>query len=89
MGFHDLRPVAPMHVLVIPRRHIPDAASLGPDDGPLLGEMFAAARQVAAEEGYAERGYRLVFNVGPDSGSEVAHLHLHVIGGRPLSWPPG
>lgn len=89
LGFHDLRPVAPLHVLVVPRRHVTDASELRAADGDLLAEMFTAAHGVARDNGYAESGYRLVFNVGPDSGSEVPHLHLHVIGGRRLTWPPG
>jgi histidine triad (HIT) family protein len=68
---------------------VTDASELGPGDGDLLVEMFSAAHQVARDHGYEGRGYRLVFNVGPDSGSEVAHLHLHVLGGRRLNWPPG
>jgi len=88
-GFHDQQPVAPVHVLVVPRQHIADAAALTPEHGEILAEMALAAQAVAEQEGVAKSGYRLVFNVGPDSGSAVAHLHLHVIGGRPLTWPPG
>jgi histidine triad (HIT) family protein len=88
-AFRDLNPQAPTHVLVVPRTHIVDAADIGPGDGTVLAEMFDAARRVASADGLTERGYRLVFNVGPDSGNTVAHLHLHVIGGRPVTWPPG
>lgn len=88
-AFRDLRPVAPTHVLVIPREHIADAAALGAGHGPVLEEMFIVAGKVAAGEGLSERGYRLVLNVGPDSGNSVAHLHLHVLGGRRMAWPPG
>jgi len=88
-AFRDIDPAAPTHVLVVPRRHIADAAGLGPDDGPLLAEMFATARAVAAGEGVDATGYRLVFNVGEDARNSVPHLHLHVIGGRGLGWPPG
>ncbi|MGD1011814.1 MAG: histidine triad nucleotide-binding protein [Acidimicrobiales bacterium] len=88
-AFRDSRPVAPTHVLVVPRQHIVDAAGLTSEHGPLLVEMFAVARRVASSEGLAERGTRLVMNVGPDSGNSVPHLHLHVIGGRRLGWPPG
>lgn len=88
-AFRDLRPVAPTHVLVVPREHITDAADLDPSHAVVLAAMFAAAQEVAALEGLNERGYRLVFNVGPDSGNSVPHLHLHVLGGRPMSWPPG
>ena len=88
-AFRDLNPVAPTHVLVIPRRHIVDAADISADHGDVLAEMFDAARHVAEIEGLGERGYRLVFNVGADSGNSVPHLHLHVLGGRRLAWPPG
>jgi histidine triad (HIT) family protein len=88
-AFYDLRPVAPTHVLVIPRQHIVDAADITAEHGEVLAEMFDVARRVAEAEGLSERGYRLVLNVGPDSGNSVAHLHLHVLGGRRLGWPPG
>ena len=81
-------PGAPTHVLVVPRTHITDAAALDLAHGQVLAEMFHAAQQVAALEGL-DRGYRLVFNVGEDSGNSVPHLHLHVIGGRAMGWPPG
>jgi histidine triad (HIT) family protein len=88
-AFADIAPAAPVHVLVVPRRHIENAASVGPDDGPLLAEMVVAARQIAEQEGLAARGYRLVFNVGEDAMNSVPHLHLHVLGGRAMGWPPG
>ncbi len=88
-AFRDLNPVAPTHVLVIPREHIVDAAGITPAHGAVLVQMYDVARRVAEAEGFAERGYRLVFNVGPDSGNSVPHLHLHVLGGRRLDWPPG
>ena len=89
IAFEDIRPRAPVHVLVIPKDHF---ASLG--DAPagseeLLGELLLRARTVAREKGVGETGYRIVLNTGPDSGQEVPHLHFHVIGGRPLHWPPG
>lgn len=89
VAFRDINPQAPVHVQVIPRRHIPDASELAVEDGPLLGEIFAAARQIAASEGIAERGYRLLFNVGEDASNSIPHLHLHLLGGRRLGWPPG
>ena len=89
VAFRDLNPQAPVHVLVIPRRHIVDAAALGSADGEVLAAMFAAAQQVAADEGIAASGYRLLFNVGDDASNSVPHLHLHVVGGRRLAWPPG
>jgi histidine triad (HIT) family protein len=88
-AFRDLNPGAPSHVLVVPREHITDAAALEPEHAEILMAVFQAARQVAAKEGLDERGYRLVFNIGEDSGNSVPHLHLHVIGGRRMTWPPG
>jgi histidine triad (HIT) family protein len=88
-AFRDLHPVAPTHVLVVPREHIVDAADITADHGRVLVEMFDVARRLARSEGLAERGFRLVLNVGPDSGNSVPHLHLHVLGGRRLGWPPG
>ncbi len=88
-AFRDLHPVAPTHVLVVPREHIVDAAHITADHGEVLAEMFEVARQVARADGLAERGSRLVLNVGPDSGNSVPHLHLHLLGGRRLGWPPG
>jgi histidine triad (HIT) family protein len=88
-AFHDVKPVAPKHVLVVPREHIPDASHLGPQHGDLLAEMFSVAHQIAEWENIHVSGYRLVLNVGRDAGQTVDHLHLHVIGGRPMGWPPG
>ncbi|CAN5194738.1 histidine triad nucleotide-binding protein [soil metagenome] len=88
IAFRDINPKAPTHVLVIPRRHIPDAHALTDADGDILGKLFAAARRVADEAGL-EKGYRIVTNVGPESGQTVFHLHFHVLGGRPMTWPPG
>jgi histidine triad (HIT) family protein len=88
-AFRDIQPVAPTHVLVVPRQHVESAADLRPDHGELLSEMFGVARSVAESEGIAERGYRLVLNVGEDAANSVGHLHLHVIGGRRMGWPPG
>jgi histidine triad (HIT) family protein len=88
-AFRDLHPVAPTHVLVVPREHIVDAADITADHGRVLVEMFDVARRLARSECLAERGFRLVLNVGPDSGNSVPHLHLHVLGGRRLGWPPG
>ncbi|MGH9156849.1 MAG: histidine triad nucleotide-binding protein [Acidimicrobiales bacterium] len=88
-AFRDIDPAAPTHVLVVPRRHIADAGHLGPDDAGVLTEMMSTARAVARAEGVDTTGYRLVFNVGEDARNTVAHLHLHVIGGRNLGWPPG
>lgn len=88
VAFRDLNPTAPTHVLVIPRRHIDHAGVLTADHAADLAEMMTTAQEVARVDGIDERGYRLVFNVGEDSGNSVGHLHMHVIGGRPLGWPP-
>jgi histidine triad (HIT) family protein len=88
-AFRDINPTAPTHVLVIPRQHVAHAAEVTPAPGAVLADMLVTARRVAEADGVAERGYRLVFNVGRDSGNTVPHLHLHVIGGRGMSWPPG
>jgi histidine triad (HIT) family protein len=91
VAFRDIQPQAPVHVLVVPRRHIDHAGSVTDEHAADLAAMFTAARAVAAAEGIdaPERGYRLVLNVGRDALSSVPHLHLHVIGGRPMTWPPG
>jgi histidine triad (HIT) family protein len=84
-AFRDINPQAPTHVLVIPRRHIDDAAAVGRDDADELADMFVVARQIAESEGIAKSGYRLVMNVGKDAKNSVGHLHMHVLGGRSLS----
>ena len=89
VAFRDLTPQAPVHVLVVPRRHIENAATVEPDDAEVIWEMLIAAREIAVAEGVAASGYRLIFNVGKDASNSVPHLHLHVVGGRQLSWPPG
>jgi histidine triad (HIT) family protein len=88
VAFRDINPQAPTHVLAIPRRHIADARALTEADGPLLARLFAVLRDIADEEGL-DTGYRIVTNVGPDAGQTVFHLHLHLLGGRTMSWPPG
>jgi histidine triad (HIT) family protein len=88
-AFHDINPAAPFHVLVIPRMHIENAAHIEPDHGDVVVEMFATARLVAEREGFLDGGYRLVFNVGRDALNSVPHLHMHVLGGRQMGWPPG
>lgn len=89
LAFRDVNPQAPTHILVIPREHLASAADLAEHHGDLLAAMFAMANRAAAGDGRAESGYRLVLNVGPDAGQSVDHLHLHVLGGRRLAWPPG
>jgi histidine triad (HIT) family protein len=89
VAFHDIAPRAPVHVLVIPRRHIVSLASVGVDDRGVLATLFAASAEAARRTGIAETGYRVVTNVGAGAGQSVFHLHLHVLGGRPMGWPPG
>lgn len=88
-AFRDLNPGAPTHVLVVPKTHVTDVAALEASHAEVLADMFVTANAVAAAEGLSHRGYRLVFNVGEDSGNSVPHLHLHVLGGRRMGWPPG
>jgi histidine triad (HIT) family protein len=87
-AFRDLNPTAPTHVLVIPKRHIEHAGTVSAEDGSDVAAMFVAAQRVAEIESISNSGYRLVFNVGEDSGNSVGHLHMHVIGGRPMGFPP-
>lgn len=89
VAFEDLNPRAPTHVLLVPRKHIATVNDLGPADDALIGRMHRAAAEVARERGLAERGYRLVLNCNADAGQTVFHLHLHLLGGRNLGWPPG
>lgn len=89
VAFRDIDPRAPTHVLVIPRRHITSVNELGPGDVDLVGRMVLVAKAIAAADGVAGAGYRLVLNTGPDGGQSVSHLHLHVLGGRGMGWPPG
>src|SRR5688500_3738919 len=89
LAFHDVDPRAPVHVLLIPRKHIPSVDALEAADAPLIGELYLAAREIAHELGLAERGFRLVMNTGPDAGQSVSHIHLHLLGGRTMTWPPG
>ena len=88
-AFFDLNPVAPVHFLVIPKMHIDNAAAVEPGHGEILAEMFVTARDGATSLGIASDGYRLVFNVGKHSLNSVNHLHMHVIGGQQMGWPPG
>jgi histidine triad (HIT) family protein len=88
-AFRDIDPAMPTHVLVVPREHIESADSVRPEHGDILAEMFDTAQQVARSENVEGRGYRLVFNVGDEAQNSVPHLHLHVLGGRQMGWPPG
>jgi len=89
MAFRDIAPQAPVHVQVIPKEHVSSAAEVEERHGGMLADLLQAARQVARAEGVDERGWRLVTNVGREGGQHVYHLHLHLLGGRPMSWPPG
>ena len=89
IAFHDLDPKAPTHVLVIPRRHLDSIDAMAAGDEALIGRVFAAAKEVARLEGLTDGGYRLVTNVGANAGQTVPHLHVHVLGGRRMTWPPG
>jgi histidine triad (HIT) family protein len=88
-AFHDANPQAPLHVLVVPRRHIATLNDLRAEDDGLVGEMFRRAAAIAHEHGYAERGYRTVINCNAESGQSVYHVHLHMLAGRRMTWPPG
>ena len=87
-AFQDLSPRAPTHILIVPNRHIAGVAAAEPEDSALLGKLFVIARRLAEQEGIVN-GYRLVVNNGPRAGQSVFHLHVHLLGGRPLGWPPG
>ncbi len=89
LAFHDINPQAPLHALIIPRKHIATINDLQADDAALVGKLFLVAKQIAAEQGYDEDGYRVVMNCGVHAGQSVFHIHLHLLAGRPLKWPPG
>ena len=89
VAFRDIQPQAPVHILVVPRRHIAGLLEVSEDNERLMGRIFRAAARVAAQEGIAETGFRSVVNHGPDAQQSVNHLHVHVLGGRQMSWPPG
>jgi histidine triad (HIT) family protein len=85
----DVNPQAPLHALVIPRKHVATLNDLAPEDDGLVGELVRRAAALAKEHGVAEKGYRTVFNCNSEAGQTVFHIHLHVVGGRPMAWPPG
>lgn len=89
LAFRDINPQAPTHVLVVPREHVASLNELGEEDRGLVGELMLAARRVAESEGVADQGYRVVTNTKEKAGQSVFHLHLHVLGGRAMRWPPG
>ena len=89
LAFRDISPQAPVHFLVIPKQVIPTLNDVQPEQAEVIGKMVLAAQQIAREQGVAEGGYRLVMNCNEDGGQTVYHIHMHVLGGRPMSWPPG
>lgn len=89
LAFHDVNPQAPVHVLIIPKRHIARIGEAKSGDAELLGQLLLASKKVARQLGVFESGYRLVINHGPDAGESVPHLHVHLLAKRPLAWPPG
>jgi histidine triad (HIT) family protein len=89
IAFHDLDPKAPVHVLIIPKAHVANLAAAEREHGATLGHALVIARQLAEELGVAQSGYRVVINTNPDAGQSVDHLHIHLLGGRRLGWPPG
>jgi histidine triad (HIT) family protein len=88
-AFHDINPQAPIHILIVPKKPIPRIAEAGDDDQALLGHLLLKAREVAKKAGLTPDGFRLVINNGRNGGESVPHLHCHILGGRPMSWPPG
>ena len=89
VAFKDINPQSPTHVLVVPRRHIASLNDLTPDDDGIVGELVRRGAAIAQANGHADRGYRTVFNCNADAGQTVFHIHLHVLGGRTMTWPPG
>ena len=89
LAFEDINPQAPVHILVIPKKHLSTALDIRPEDHALIGRLFEAAGTIARERGIAERGFRLVMNTNAEAGQTVYHIHLHILGGRPMHWPPG
>ena len=89
LAFEDIHPKAPLHLLVIPKRHIESLNDLGPEDEVLLGHLTFIAKELALQRGVETTGYRTVINTGPNAGQSVFHVHLHLLAGRPMQWPPG
>ena len=89
LAFEDIRPQAPVHILLIPKEHFASLAEAGEDKEKILGRLLLAAGAAARERGLDRTGYRVVLNTGPDSGQEVFHIHVHLLGGRKMGWPPG
>ncbi|HEY3883863.1 MAG TPA: histidine triad nucleotide-binding protein [Vicinamibacterales bacterium] len=89
LAFNDINPQAPMHILIVPKRHIDSLNTLAPPDDGLVGEMVRRAAAIAHDKGYSDRGFRTLFNTNAEAGQTVFHIHLHLLAGRPLRWPPG
>ena len=89
IAVHDVNPQAPVHVLIIPKKAVPRIGEAGPEDAALLGKLLLASARIAQTLGVYDSGYRLVVNHGRDAGETIPHLHVHLLGGRPLGWPPG
>ncbi len=89
LAFRDIHPQAPVHVLVVPKKHITTLNDLGTEHAELIGKLYLAAARIAKQTGIADSGYRTVMNCNADAGQSVWHIHLHLLGGRPLAWPPG
>ncbi len=89
LAFEDVAPQAPVHILIIPKKEIPTLNHLVPEDAALMGKLFLTAQKIAKEQGFAEQGYRTIFNCNEDGGQTVNHIHLHLLAGRRLTWPPG
>ena len=88
-AFEDVNPQAPVHTLIVPKKHISTTLDIAQDDHGLIGKMFQVANEIAMGKGISERGFRLVMNTNPEAGQSVYHIHLHLLGGRPMHWPPG
>jgi len=89
VAFRDINPKAPVHILIIPRKHMETLLDLEPGDKQLIGDIFYVASQLAREQGISKDGFRVVLNIGPGAGQSVYHIHFHLMGGRPFTWPPG
>ncbi|MDP8205642.1 MAG: histidine triad nucleotide-binding protein [Candidatus Electryonea clarkiae] len=89
LAFEDINPKAPVHILIIPKADVPTVNEFGPEHKEMIGDMILAAKEIAAEKGIAESGYRMVINTLDDGGQELYHVHLHLLGGRRMKWPPG
>lgn len=89
LAFRDINPGAPQHILIVPKKPIPRIADAKPEDEALLGHLLVTAKEIAKSQGFAETGFRITINNGPDAGESVPHLHVHLLGGRAMAWPPG